>query len=66
MIRQFRKVSGARKLIAAACVVLAPLALIGPVLLAGAMPENGQKFGVVVTGWTLAGLAAVLAWKAAK
>jgi hypothetical protein len=66
VIDRFRKLSGARKLIVVACVLLAPVVLVGSFMLAGAMPENGQKFGIVLTSWTLAGLAAVLAWKAAK
>jgi hypothetical protein len=63
---QFRKLSVGRRLVVVTGVLLAPVVLVGPVLLAGSMPENGQKFGIVVTSWTLAGLAAVLAWKAAK
>ena len=66
MVGQFRKLSVGRKLVVVAGVLLAPVVAVGSILLAGFMPENGQKFGIVVTSWTLAGLAAVLAWRAAK
>jgi hypothetical protein len=66
MPERLPKLSLGRMLVLVAGVTVAPVVLLGPVMLAGFMPENGQKFGIVVTSWTLAGLAAVLAWKTAK
>ena len=67
MIERFRRLSMRRKMVAACCVLLAPLVLAGPVMFAfGRVFEGGQRFGIVVTAWTVACLAAVLAWKAAK
>jgi hypothetical protein len=67
MIERFRQLGMRRKLVVAACVLLAPVALSAPVMFAfGRAFEGGQRFGIVVTAWTLAYLAAVFAWKAAK
>jgi hypothetical protein len=67
VVEQFLRLSLGRKLVLVASIVLAPVVIAGPVMLvAGAVLEGGQKFGIVVTSWTVAGLVAVLAWKAAK
>jgi hypothetical protein len=59
--------SPGRRLIVVAGVLLAPVVFVGPAMLVvDSVLEGGQKFGLVVTIWTLAGLAAVLAWKTAR
>jgi hypothetical protein len=67
MIDRFRKLGWRRLLILAAAVVATPFVAFAQfVLLTGSVFEGGQKFGIVVTSWTLLILAAALAWKAAR
>jgi hypothetical protein len=67
MIERFRQLGVRRKLVIAACVLLAPVVLAAPVMFAfGRVFEGGQRFGIVVTAWTLGYLVAAFAWKAAK
>ncbi|HEX5005840.1 MAG TPA: hypothetical protein VFV70_01930 [Hyphomonadaceae bacterium] len=67
MIERFLKLSWRRKLVLAIAVLLAPLlALVQIAYVTGGVFEGGQKFGIVVTSWTVLILAAVFAWRVAK
>jgi hypothetical protein len=67
VLERFRRLSTGRKLVFVLGVLLVPpLAAAPVVLVAGSFLENGQRFGIVVTSWTVLLLAAALAWKTAK
>lgn len=67
MFERFRKLSVGRKLILVLGIVSVPLVVLAQVaFVTGSVFENGQKFGIVVTSWTVLLLAATLAWKAAR
>jgi len=67
MFDRFLKLSWRRKLILAAAVVAASvLALAQIAFVPVSVFEGGQKFGIVVTSWTVLLLAATFAWKAVK
>ena len=67
MLDRFMRLCWRRKLILAAGVVIAPLVAFAHVMLVtDSVFEGGQKFGIVVTSWTVMLLAATFAWKAAK
>ncbi len=67
MIERFRKLSLRRKLMLVALVLASPLIVLGQIaFVTDSVFENGQKFGIVVTSWTVVLLAATFAWKAAK
>lgn len=67
MLDRFLGLSWGRKLMLGLGVLIAPLVLLLQVILVtGGIFENGQKFGIVVTTWTVLALAATFAWKAAK
>ena len=67
MIERIRKLSWGRKLILASAVVAAMLLAFAQIaFVPGSVLEGGQRFGIVVTSWTVLLLAAAFAWKAAK
>jgi hypothetical protein len=67
MIERFRNLSVARKIIVALALLFTPLIVFGQVMfVTSSVFEGGQKFGIVVTTWTLLALAAAFAWKAAR
>jgi hypothetical protein len=67
MIERFRNLHAARKAIVVLAVLAAPLIVFAQIMfVAGSIFENGQKFGIVVTTWTVLALSATFAWKAAK
>ena len=67
MVERFRKLSAVRKAIVVLAVLITPLVVFGQAMfLMGSVFENGQKFGLAVTSWTMLALAATFAWKAAK
>ena len=67
MFDRFRNLSRGRKLILGLGVVSVPLMVSAQVaFVTGSVFENGQKFGIVVTSWTVLALAATMAWKAAR
>ena len=67
MFERFRKLSVRRKLILVLGIVSAPFVVLAQVaFVTGSVFEGGQKFGIVVTSWTVLLLSAALAWKAAR
>jgi hypothetical protein len=67
MVERFRKLSAVRMGIVVLAVLITPLVVFGQAMvLMGSVFEGGQKFGIVVTSWTVLLLAATAAWKAAK
>jgi hypothetical protein len=67
MLKRLRTLSWGRKLILVLLVLAAPLlALMQVAVVSGYVFESGQKFGIVVTSWTVLALTAVLAWQAAR
>jgi hypothetical protein len=66
-VDRFFNLNWKRKLILVLVVLAAPLLVWMQVaVVTGYMFEGGQKFGIVVTSWTVLALAAVLAWRAAR
>jgi hypothetical protein len=67
MLDRFLKLSLGRKLIVAAAVAAAPpIGLAQFAFVTASVFEGGQKFGIVVTSWTVLLLAATFAWKAVR
>jgi hypothetical protein len=67
MLDRFLKLSWGRKLILAVAAAVVPLVVLAQfALVTGSVFEGGQKFGIVVTSWTVVILAATFAWKAVK
>jgi hypothetical protein len=67
MLERFRKLSLGRKLVLILAVLAVPaMVLVQTDIVTGYMFEGGQKFGMVVTSWTVLALAVWLGWRAAK
>lgn len=59
--------TGSRLLVGVFAVALAgAMGWASVVVATGAWFENGQRFGLIVTGWLAAGFAVLGAWKLAK